>query len=158
MIIMNATHPENLLVPAQLVVAVSAILHLWSVAQWRAHTRGLPLSPGPRRLPVVGNMFDLLRSRQWVGYRDLSRELGEQACTFLQSFELTVPVEFEGDVMYFQVLGQSIVVLGSSEAIVEYLDKRSTNTSSHPEDCRCTIKPRSSMAEVLIRLCAATAG
>ena len=32
--------------------------------------------------------------------------------------------------MYFQVLGQSIVVLGSSGAIVKYLDKRSANTSS----------------------------
>ena len=130
MIIMIATPSENLLVLVQLVVAVSAILCLWSFAQWRIRTRGLPLPPGPRRLPVVGNMFDLPRSRQWVGYRDLSRELGEQACAFLQSFELTVPVEFEGDVMYFQVLGQSIVVLGSSGAIVEYLDKRSANTSS----------------------------
>ncbi len=31
--------------------------------------------------------------------------------------------------MHFQVLGQHIVVLGSSDVIFEYLDKRSANTS-----------------------------
>ena len=86
----NTTHPESLLALVQLIVVVLIVLYLKSVAQWRARTRGLPLPPGPRRLPIVGNMFDLPRSRQWVGYRDLSRELGERDCTFLQSFELTM--------------------------------------------------------------------
>ena len=31
--------------------------------------------------------------------------------------------------MHFRVLGQSMVVLGSADAIFEYLDKRSANTS-----------------------------
>ncbi|KAI1782834.1 cytochrome P450 [Ganoderma leucocontextum] len=92
-----------------LVVALVIVLYLRSIARWRARTCGRPLPPGPNRLPIVGNMFNMPRSRQWLGYRDLSRELG--------------------DVLYLQVLGQSIVVLGSAEAIFEYLDKRSANTS-----------------------------
>lgn len=35
----------------------------------------------------------------------------------------------EGDILHFRVLGQSVVVLGSPEAIFECLDKRSANTS-----------------------------
>ena len=35
----------------------------------------------------------------------------------------------KGDVLHFRVLGRSIVVLGSAEAIYEYLDKQSANTS-----------------------------
>lgn len=31
--------------------------------------------------------------------------------------------------MHFQVLGQRVVVLGSSDVVLEYLDKRSANTS-----------------------------
>ncbi|PIL29134.1 hypothetical protein GSI_09183 [Ganoderma sinense ZZ0214-1] len=54
-------------------------------------------------------MFDMPQSRQWSAFRDLSRKLG--------------------DVVYLQVFGQSIVVLGSPDAIFEYLDKQSANTS-----------------------------
>ena len=34
-----------------------------------------------------------------------------------------------GDIVYLSTLGQSMVVLGSSEIIFEYLDQRSANTS-----------------------------
>ena len=76
-------------------------------------------------------MLNMPRSRQWIGYRDLSRELGEQARALFPSLELTGLVE--GDIVYLQVLGQSIMVLGSPEVIFEYLDKRSANTSSRAQ-------------------------
>ncbi|PIL29427.1 cytochrome P450 [Ganoderma sinense ZZ0214-1] len=110
---MTTTQATNLLFPVQVVVSVTTVLYLLSIARWRARSRGLPLPPGPRRLPIVGNMFNTPRSRQWIGYRDLSRELG--------------------DILHFQVLGQSVVVLGSADAILEYLDKRSANTSDRPQ-------------------------
>ncbi|KAM5536769.1 hypothetical protein V8D89_009487 [Ganoderma adspersum] len=99
----------GLLFPAQLVLSIAILFYLLSIARWRARTRGRSLPPGPIRLPIVGNMLNIPRSRQWVGYRDLSHELG--------------------DVIYLQVLGQPIVVLGSADAIFEYLDKRTANTS-----------------------------
>ncbi|KAM5536777.1 hypothetical protein V8D89_009495 [Ganoderma adspersum] len=111
--IMATTRPESLLLLVQLAVVFLVVFYLWSIRHWRARTRGRPLPPGPKRLPIVGNMFNMPRSRQWVGYRDLSRELG--------------------DVVYLQVLGQSIMVLGSPEVIFEYLDKRSANTSSRAQ-------------------------
>ncbi len=125
--ITNVTRLESLLVLGQLVIALSVALYLRSIARWRARSCGRPLPPGPRRLPIVGNMFDMPRSRQWVGYRDLSHELGKRDPPPPRMLVLIGLVQ--GDVMYFQVLGQSIVVLGSSEAIFEFLDKRSANTS-----------------------------
>ncbi|KAI1792486.1 cytochrome P450 [Ganoderma leucocontextum] len=106
----TATRQESLLLLAlQPVVALLIVLYFRSIARWRARTCGRPLPPGPKRLPIVGNLFNMPRSKQWLGYRDLSHELG--------------------DVLYLKVLGQPIVVLGSAEAIFEYLDKRSANTS-----------------------------
>lgn len=125
--ILNGTRTENFLVLVQLAVAFLVVLYLRSIARWRARTCGRPLPPGPKPLPIVGNMFDMPRSRQWVGYRDLSRELGKWDRASIRTSALIGLVE--GDIMYFQVLGQSIMVIGSPEAMFEYLDKRSANTS-----------------------------
>lgn len=129
--IMDAMRLENLQLLAQLAVAFMAVFYLWSIGHWRARTRGRPLPPSPKRLPIVGNMLNMPRSRQWVGYRDLSRQLGEQDRALLRNLGLTGLVE--GDIVYLQVLGQSIMVLGSPEVIFEYLDKRSANTSSRAQ-------------------------
>ena len=37
-----------------------------------------------------------------------------------------------GDVLYFRVFNQDSVVLGSPEAISEFLEKRTVNTSDRP--------------------------
>ncbi|PIL29133.1 cytochrome P450 [Ganoderma sinense ZZ0214-1] len=105
-----ATFLTRLLLPTQLAVAVAAVFFFLSCARWRTRTSGRPLPPGPPRLPIIGNMFNMPQSKQWLGYRDIGQKLG--------------------DVLYFQVLGRSIVVLNSAESIFEYLDKRSANTSN----------------------------
>ena len=58
-------------------VFLAVVLYLRSVAQWKARTRGRPLPPGPKPLPVLGNIFNMPRSRQWIAYRDLGRVFGE---------------------------------------------------------------------------------
>ncbi|KAI0373885.1 CyP450 monooxygenase [Pilatotrama ljubarskyi] len=90
------------------------ILYMRSVLSWTARMRGLTLPPGPRRLPVVGNFFNMPKNRPWEGYRDMREKYG--------------------DVIYLQVLGQSMLVLNSAEAAIEYLDKRSENTSDRPQN------------------------
>ncbi len=124
---MIARLPESFPVLAQLVVALLIILYFRSIARWRARTCGRPLPPGPKRLPIIGNMFNIPRLKQWVGYRDLSRQLGKRGHSIPRTYKFIGLVE--GDVIYFQLLGQSVVVLGSSEVISEYLDKRSAHTS-----------------------------
>ena len=62
----------------QLAVVSAIVSVLLSITRWRARARGRPLPPGPRRLPIVGNVFNMPRSRQWIGYRELSHELGKQ--------------------------------------------------------------------------------
>ncbi|KAI0751762.1 cytochrome P450 [Daedaleopsis nitida] len=58
-------------------------------------------------------MFDIPKSRPWLWYKELSDEYG--------------------DVAHFRALGQSFIVLGSADAIFQYLDKRSGNTSDRKQ-------------------------
>ena len=72
----QSTSPASVLVLVQLVVLFAP--YFWYTTRWRTRTCGRPLPPGPKRLPIVGNMFNMPRLTQWVGFRDLSRQLGKQ--------------------------------------------------------------------------------
>ena len=43
---------------------------------WSDRTGGLPLPPGPRSLPFVGNLLDMPKSQPWRGFRDLCLKYG----------------------------------------------------------------------------------
>ncbi|KAI1782455.1 cytochrome P450 [Ganoderma leucocontextum] len=73
----------------------------------------LPLPPGPAPLPVLGNVLDLPRDDITRQFHELSRE--------------------HGDVMYLDVLGQPIVILGSYAVTHELLNKKSSNFSGRPK-------------------------
>ncbi|KAJ7458888.1 cytochrome P450 [Mycena latifolia] len=73
----------------------------------------LPLPPGPKKLPLVGNMFQVPSDRMWEVYRDWSKE-------------------FNSDIIHLDVAGTSIVVLSSVEAVKDLFDKRSSLYSDRP--------------------------
>ncbi|KAI0352616.1 CyP450 monooxygenase [Trametes cingulata] len=94
---------------AVLIVFVLTAKYVWSILAWRARTKGVPLPPGPRPLPIVGNLLELPRTKEWIGLRDM-------CATY-------------GDMVYLRVPGQSLLVIGSADMAVEYLEKRSANSS-----------------------------
>ncbi|KAF5250652.1 hypothetical protein FOXYS1_14866 [Fusarium oxysporum] len=75
---------------------------------------GLDLPPGPKPLPIVGNVFDLppagtAEYKHWAKFKDLY-----------------------GPISSINVLGTPLVVLNDREALHDLLEKRSTKTSSRP--------------------------
>ncbi|KAJ7629466.1 cytochrome P450 [Mycena polygramma] len=91
------------------VAAVLAVIHYCTVPR----TTFLPLPPGPRKLPLLGNLLSMPRKLPWV--------------TFARWCQ-----EYESDIIHLNVAGMSIVVLNTVEAAVDLLDKRSSIYSSRP--------------------------
>ncbi|KAM5536785.1 hypothetical protein V8D89_009503 [Ganoderma adspersum] len=71
-------------------------------------TRDLTLPPGPKGWPLIGNMLNMPASQPWLAYRKLAAEYG--------------------DIIFFRVLGQPMLVLGNAALVSEFFEKRSANT------------------------------
>ncbi|KAJ8079623.1 hypothetical protein PM082_011210 [Marasmius tenuissimus] len=71
------------------------------------------LPPGPRGLPLLGNVLQLPTSFEWVTYHRWCRE-------------------FDTDIIHLNAAGASIVVLDSMKAAEELIEKRGTIYSSRP--------------------------
>ncbi|KAI0800105.1 cytochrome P450 [Fomes fomentarius] len=69
----------------------------------------LPLPPGPRPLPIVGNFFDTPTKDMEHAFYELNKRYG--------------------DIVYLNTFGQSMIVLGTHEAALDLLEKRSSNYS-----------------------------
>ncbi|KAJ6529442.1 cytochrome P450 [Mycena vulgaris] len=66
----------------------------------------LPLPPGPPKLPLVGNLFDVPSSFEWETYLEWSKT-------------------YNSDILHLNMAGQSLIVLSSAEAAIDLLEKRS---------------------------------
>ncbi|OJT13611.1 O-methylsterigmatocystin oxidoreductase [Trametes pubescens] len=95
------------------IACVASLRYLRSLLDWKARSQGLPLPPGPKPLPIVGNLFGLPKIKPWSGFQDMRKE--------------------HGDLVYLRVFGKGLLVIGSVEVAYEFLDKRSANTSDRPE-------------------------
>jgi hypothetical protein len=78
----------------------------------RRNRRSLPLPPGPRPLPLIGNLLDVPREKEWLTYQAWHAQYG--------------------DVVYIEALGQKIVVLGSAAAVTELMEQRGAIYSDRP--------------------------
>ncbi|KAF7296376.1 Cytochrome P450 [Mycena chlorophos] len=67
----------------------------------------LPLPPGPKKLPIIGNLLDIPNERQWLAYHQWSQD-------------------YDSDIIHVDACGTSIVVVESVEAVRELFDRRSS--------------------------------
>ncbi|KAI0714199.1 CyP450 monooxygenase [Cerioporus squamosus] len=95
-----------------------AVLAMTAVLAWLVKTyvlqarRAARLPPGPRHIPIVGNVLDMPQTHFGREFAELSKKYG--------------------DVIHLDLLGQSMVVLGSLQAASDLMEKRSTNYSDRP--------------------------
>ncbi|KAH6899267.1 cytochrome P450 98A3 [Coprinopsis sp. MPI-PUGE-AT-0042] len=79
------------------------------VLRKRRNTRGLPLPPGPKGLPLLGNIFQIPSENAWMAYREMGK--------------------VHGDMVYLEVPGQPLLVLNNLEDCLNLLEKRGLNYS-----------------------------
>jgi hypothetical protein len=90
--------------------------------------RGLSYPPGPRPLPVIGNLLDIPKRLSWLAYIKFSKKYGKDPSLvfFLSKDTLS------GDVLSFHVFGQVIIVLNSVKATKDLLERRGEIYSDRP--------------------------
>ncbi|KAK8080937.1 cytochrome P450 [Apiospora hydei] len=71
-----------------------------------------PPAPGPKPLPLVGNLHQVPKSLQWLHFYRWSREYGP--------------------VMHLSMAGQSLVILSTNQAAQDLLSRRSAQYSDRP--------------------------
>jgi hypothetical protein len=94
-----------------LVSAVGAVF-VFSWLMRRKPSSGLPLPPGPKPLPLIGNLLDMPQEKDWKTFHEWS--------------------ERYGDIVYVEALGSRIVILGSADVITELFERRSAIYSDRP--------------------------
>ncbi|KAK7021385.1 hypothetical protein VNI00_017376 [Paramarasmius palmivorus] len=98
---------DSPLFPAAVTLAgVATSIYLYRSS--KAHTPA-PLPPGPKGLPIVGNVADVPPSHPWVRFK----ELGDQY-------------------VHLEVLGQHIIILNDAQYAFDMLDKKSRVYSNRP--------------------------
>ncbi|KAJ6452467.1 cytochrome P450 [Mycena sanguinolenta] len=93
------------------IVVLVTVLSL--VFSRRSTVSSLPLPPGPRKLPLLGNLFDIPAKHSWKTYMTWSRK-------------------YNSDILHLNVAGQSIVILCSQKATDALFTKRSFMYSDRP--------------------------
>ncbi|KAJ7753359.1 cytochrome P450 [Mycena maculata] len=70
------------------------------------------LPPGPKGLPLIGNVTDMPREHEWKKYAEWGRQFG--------------------DIMSVTLLNQTIVILNSARSVHAVLENHSANSSNRP--------------------------
>ncbi|KAF8504849.1 cytochrome P450 [Russula emetica] len=87
-----------------ILVLVSLLIAAFLAIRDYQKRQGLPYPPGPRPLPLIGNLFDVPKEFSWLTYARLSEKYG--------------------DVLSFHVFGKAIVVLNSLKTNRDLLERR----------------------------------
>lgn len=95
------------------------------------HKSRLQLPPGPKGLPLVGNVADMPTQQEWKTFSRWGRTYGKH--TFLIPIWLKATQQrMTGDLMSLNILGQPLIILNSVTHARALLDAKSSNYSDRP--------------------------
>ncbi|KAI0096816.1 putative cytochrome P450 [Hypoxylon sp. NC0597] len=94
-----------------LFAGIIALLCLYFIRR-RVNSSPLPLPPGPRPLPIIGNVHQAPKSHSWKQFHAWGKTYGP--------------------IFHLNMLGQSVIVLSTSQAAHELLAKRGATFSDRP--------------------------
>jgi hypothetical protein len=117
----------SLISALDILVIVTSLAAFLAIRDYQRR-RGLPYPPGPRPLPLVGNLLDIPKEFSWLSYTQLSKKHG----MIYVSLKGLLTERVTGDVLSFHVMSKVIVVLGSFKANKDLLERRGEIYSDRP--------------------------
>lgn len=93
-------------------MAIAGLLIAVYVATRRKSASSFPLPPGPKPLPIIGNVHQAPKSHSWRTFREWSKEYGP--------------------IVHVNMLGQPVIILSTSEGAHNLLAKRGAVFSDRP--------------------------
>ena len=118
------TYPYHTLA---LLVLSYAFFRQWKEKGRNRNPKSLPLPPGPKGYPLIGNLFDMPASKPWILYDAWCKTYGEPLNA--TAYACCLRLSILGDMVYFNVFGQGFLVLGSRKRTTDLLERRSSNYS-----------------------------
>lgn len=98
--------------PAIYATFIALLVGLYVSSQRQKTKSSLPLPPGPKPLPLIGNVHQAPKSHAWRTYYQWSKEYGS--------------------VVHVNMLGQSVVILSTGQVAHDLLAKRGAAFSDRP--------------------------
>ncbi|KAG1804406.1 cytochrome P450 [Suillus subaureus] len=95
-----------------LVVTLLVIIGVTTSFVKKKARRQHPLPPGPKPLPIIGNLHRMNTDFPWITYKKWS--------------------DIYGDITYSRILNQDVIILNSVDVARAILEKRSSNYSDRP--------------------------
>ena len=114
------------------------VLWLRSIFIYRRRTRGLPFPPGPKPMPIIGNVLDMPDSYEWETAMEWGKKYGimNSFLHFIGIIYLCTLVII-GDVVYVKNFGERTIFVNSYNAAIELFDKRGSIYNSRPRLVMC---------------------
>jgi len=117
---------------AQPLLCALAVVVLLRKSTKSSNPRRLPLPPGPKGWPVIGNLLDVVAFKQpWIAYAEWGKRYGMPPS--IRFCTLRAQPVLAGDMFCYHVMGQSVLVLTSPGRCSDLLEKRSAIYSGRPQ-------------------------
>src|ERR1700749_4872496 len=84
-----------------------------------------PSPPGPKGLPLLGNLLDMPTEQEWVKFSKWGETYGKFYPMPQQYIQRISEGNIIGDICSVNVLGQPVIILNSAKIAMDLLDKKS---------------------------------